>query len=81
MPMKPAITPPPAGVYRLTLSREAIGLAVTRNAAPILGVAKAIRPDGKVDVAIKAATANLLKQLATPGENLSDTVIRILKKG
>lgn len=79
--MKPAITPPPQGAYRLTLSKEAITLAVARKARPILGVAKRLRTDGKVDVAVKMSTVNLLKQLAMPGENLSDTVIRVLKKG
>lgn len=69
---------PLKGVYRLTLSREAVALAVARKARPILGVAKRVREDGGVDVAIRTSTANLLKQLAMPGENLSDTVIRIL---
>jgi len=80
--MTAKITLPPQGSYRLTLSEEAVRIAVARKARPILGIALCIRPEGKIDVAIKASTANLLKQLADPpGENLSDTVIRILKKG
>jgi hypothetical protein len=72
------ITKIPAGFYRLTLSQKAMTAAVVRQSSPLIGCPTLRRPDGKFEVAIRPAVANLLKQLAEPGENLSDTVIRIL---
>lgn len=66
--------------YRLTLSAKAYTLARKRECKPLMGP-WVERADGKYDVAVSLATANLLKQLAEPqGENLSDTVMRVLKK-
>ena len=64
-------------MYRLTLAPEAFALALTRS-KPVAGRMASLRPDGKWDVAVTAATADQLKQQAAPGENLSDTVMRIL---
>ena len=66
-------------ILRLTLSATAYQLAIARNAKPIVGFAAATkRPDGKIDVPVRAHAMNLLRQLAEPGENLSDTLIRVL---
>lgn len=71
---------PPSGMYRLTLTAEAFALAVLKS-KPIAGVAAASRPDGKWDVIVSMATANQLRQQGEPKENLSDVVVRLLKKG
>jgi hypothetical protein len=76
--MKQAITLPPKGVFRLTLTRKALGLARLRHSKPITDGIIVVRPDGRFDVFIKSAAANLLRQLSEPKENLSDTLVRIL---
>lgn len=67
------------GLYRLTLSAEAFALAVQRS-KPVAGLVAFARTDGKWDVGVKMSTADTLKQQAEPGENLSDTVLRLLKE-
>lgn len=67
------------GLYRLTLAPEAFALAVQKSNA-ISGLCAFKRVDGKWDVGVTPATADLLKQEAEPGENLSNTVLRILKE-
>lgn len=71
----------PAGkglpLYRLTLSPEAFTLAIAKK-SPIAGKFAAHRADGKWDVGVTLATADQLKQVANAGENLSDTVVRLL---
>ncbi len=68
-----------APLYRLTLSPEAFALAITRK-SPAAGKCAFLRPDGKWDTMVTIACADLLKQVANEGENLSDTVIRTLTK-
>lgn len=66
-----------ANLFRLTLSPQAFALALSKN-SPWAGFAANKRKDGKWDVCIRIASANLLKQIALPKENLSDTVVRHL---
>lgn len=68
---------PTKATFRLTVSKEAFNLLVPTK-IKTFGALK--RPDGKIDVLIKSATANLLRQLGEPKENLSDVVVRILTK-
>ena len=69
----------PTPLFRLTLSAEAFALALTKS-KPLAGKVAYSRPDGKWDVGVTPATADQLHQMAEPKENLSDTVLRILKK-
>lgn len=73
--MKQKQKPP---LYRLTLSREAFFAAA--NAQRIFRPQLPFdRQDGKVDVAIPHSMLDQLQTAALPKENLSDTVLRILK--
>jgi hypothetical protein len=45
-----------------------------------MGKCLVLRGDGKWDVFVTTATADTLKQMAEPKENLSDTVVRLLTK-
>jgi hypothetical protein len=65
--------------YRLTLSHEAVTLAIAAK-SPIMGKCLVLRGDGKWDVFVTQATADTLKQMAETKENLSDTVVRLLTK-
>lgn len=65
--------------YRLTLTSEAFALAVAKSKT-MAGVAAYARCDGRWDVLVTQATASLLKEMAQPGENLSDIVVKILSK-
>ena len=69
----------PTPLYRLTLTAEAFGLVVAKS-KPLSGKFAILRPDGKWDIGVTVATADTLFQMATEGENLSDTVIRLLNK-
>jgi hypothetical protein len=64
--------------YRLTLSAEAFALAIVRS-KPIAGALAPHRLDGKWDVMVSPATADLLNQQRLEGESRSDVVVRLLK--
>jgi hypothetical protein len=66
-----------ATISRLTLSSEAFSLAVGKK-SKWAGFVANLRTDGKWDVCVLNSTMSLLKQIADPGENLSDTIVRIL---
>jgi len=65
------------GWYRLTLSHQALTFAM-RESSPIAGQCHVRRPDGQWDCFVTLAVADTLKQMANPGENLSDAVVRLL---
>jgi hypothetical protein len=71
--------PKPTPLFRLTLTVEAFALALAKS-KPLAGKLARARPDGKWDVAISTTAADQLMTAATPGENLSNTVIRLLTK-
>jgi hypothetical protein len=63
--------------FRLTLTAQALSLAIQKN-SKWAGIAANLRTDGKWDTLVPMSSMSLLKQLAEPNENLSDTVVRIL---
>jgi hypothetical protein len=68
-------------LYRLTLSAHAFNLVVRlKPASRLFGGVALNRPDGKIDIGISRCGLDQLQTLAKPGENLSDTLIRIWGK-
>lgn len=67
-------------MYRLTLTAEAFALALLHS-KPLAGRMAARRADNKWDVMITEITYGDLCKQAKPKENLSDTVVRLLKEG
>jgi hypothetical protein len=65
--------------YRLTLKPDALKAYATAAKRPFRGIPISIK-NGNADMAIAMSTADQLMTFAKPGENLSDTVLRILSK-
>lgn len=65
-------------MYRLTLTPEAFALALMRS-KPWAGRFAVRRSDNKWDVMVTVPTMEAIKTKAQPGENFSDTVVRVLK--
>jgi len=78
--MQKPTSPKPTSLFRLTLSVEAFALALAKS-KPLAGKVAYARPDGKWDVGVSPSAADQLMQMATPGENLSNTVVRLLSGG
>jgi hypothetical protein len=69
---------PPPGMYRLTLTRESFAAVLANSECGFSPKVAFQRPDGKWDCAISFALADQLKTAALAGENLSDTVLRVM---
>lgn len=69
----------PMAMYRLTLTAEAFALALLRS-KPLAGRIAQRRADNKWDVMVTETTFRDLLTKAQPEENLSDTVMRLLKE-
>jgi hypothetical protein len=68
--------------YRLTLKPNAVHAFAQLMASqkpPRVGIGVS-RPDGKYDVGISHALFDQLMTHSLPGENLSDTVVRVMSK-
>jgi hypothetical protein len=76
--MKPKTKPP---LYRLTLTMDAIQAAVRGPNKHLFKPTRSfLRPDGRLDVGISFALLDQLQTAALPKENLSDTLVRIVRK-
>lgn len=65
-------------LFRLTLTPEAFALVAERIKGPISPKLAIRRGDGKWDVGISMSMADQLMTAAFKGENLSDTVLRVM---
>jgi hypothetical protein len=75
--MKQKTKPP---LYRLTLTIEALQAALrSPNKRLFKPSLSQLRPDGRIDVGISFGLLDQLQTAAYPKENLSDTVLRIMK--
>lgn len=68
----------PRPVYRLTLKLTAVQALAKAPKKPFFFVPMGRHSDGGCDVAISISIADQLMTFAKSGENLSDTVLRIL---
>lgn len=66
-------------MFRLTLTAEAFASALLRS-KPMAGRMAVRRPDNKWDVMVTEITFNDIRKAAKPGENFSDTVVRLIKQ-
>lgn len=69
------------GRYRLTLKPDALqafSLLMSTQKPPRVGIG-VTRPDGRYDVAVSQGLFDQLQTAALPKENLSDTLVRIVK--
>lgn len=76
---RPKTKPP---LYKLTLKPDAVlafSMLMARQTPPRVGVGIS-RPDGKCDVGISMALLDQLQTASLPKENLSDTLVRIIKQ-
>jgi hypothetical protein len=69
----------PRAVFRLTLKLAAVQALAKAPKRPFFFVPIGHRSDGGADVAISVSMADQLMTFAKAGENLSDTVLRVLQ--
>jgi hypothetical protein len=76
---KPLTKPP---LYRLTLKADAVQafLILMCNQKPARVGVGISRPDGRYDVGISMGLLDQLQTASLPKENLSDTLVRIVRK-